>query len=65
MGRSIAAEIRRLRVEKIIRMLLETDLTVSQIADETEFDSVGTVVRYFTKEMHTSPGAYRRKHREG
>jgi LacI family transcriptional regulator len=65
MGRSIAAEIRRLRVAKIARMLLDTDLTVSQIADEMEFDSVGTVVRYFAKEMHTTPGAYRRMHREG
>jgi LacI family transcriptional regulator len=65
MGRSIAAEIRRHRVAKIIRMLLETDLSISQIALEMEFSGVGNLVRYFAKEMHTSPGAYRRMHREG
>lgn len=60
LGRSVLAEIRRVRVERIARMLAETNLTVSQIALGLGFEGVEHVARYFRRETGTTPMAFRR-----
>lgn len=61
LGRSVLAEIRRVRVERIARMLAETNLTVSQIALELGFEGVEHVARYFRRERGMTPLEFRRK----
>lgn len=64
MGRSIFEEIRRLRVEHLTKLLLETSFPVSKIAQDLGYTSVDHVSRYFKSEKGITPQAYREKHRE-
>ena len=59
--KSIHDEIRRVRVERVVRMLLETDLSISQIALDLGYPSDKHVARYFHKEKGLTPQQYRRK----
>ncbi len=58
---SVYDEIRRVRVERVARMLLETDLSVSQIALDLAYPSDKHVARCFRKEKGVTPQQYRRK----
>ena len=60
LGRSIHHEIRRVRVEQVIRMLLETNMSISQIALALGYPGVNNVARYFRQETGISPLAYRK-----
>ncbi len=62
MGSSILDEIRRARTDQIARMLIETALPVSQIAESLGFDDVQHFARYFRAGKLMSPLAYRRKY---
>lgn len=62
MGSSILEEIRRARTDQIARMLVETDLPVTQIADSLGFEDVQHFARYFRAGKLMSPLAYRRKY---
>lgn len=62
LGRSVLSEIRRVRVAQICRLLAETNLSVSQIADSLGYTSIEHIARYFRSEMKMSPLAYRRQH---
>ena len=55
LGRSVLAEIRRVRVEQVARMLAETNLPVSQIALALGFEGVDHIARYFRREKGMSP----------
>jgi LacI family transcriptional regulator len=59
-GRSIAAEIRRLRILKAKRLLAESDLLVKQIAREAGFRDPIRLSEVFLREEKMSPSAYRR-----
>jgi LacI family transcriptional regulator len=59
LGRSILEEIRRVRTDQIARLLVETDLPVSAIADLLGFPQVQHVARYFRATKGLSPGRYR------
>jgi LacI family transcriptional regulator len=61
LGRSVLAEIRRVRVEQVARMLAETNLPVSQIALALGFDGVDHIARYFRREKGMSPLKYRKE----
>lgn len=61
-GRSVLREIRRVRVEAISRMLLETSRSISEVAMATGFPGVEHFARYFRKERGTTPRIYRREH---
>ena len=61
-GHSIHDEIRRVRVEQIIRMMAETEMSVSEIAKNLGFPEVEHISRYFRKEKGMSPLAYRKKY---
>jgi len=59
--RSVHDEIRRVRVEHACRMLVETDLPVSQIAMHLGYPSDKHIARYFKKERGMTPLQYRKK----
>lgn len=61
LNRSVYDEIRRARVEYTSRMLVETDLTVSQIALHLGYPSDKHISRQFRKERGMTPLKYRRK----
>ena len=63
LGKSVQKEIRRIRVEQIARMLIETDLTVTQIAMDMNFTGIEHIGRYFKKEMGAPPLEYRKKNK--
>lgn len=60
--RSVHQEIRRVRVNNIIPLLVGTDMSVTQIALRCGFDGVEHVSRYFRKETGASLRDYRRRH---
>ncbi len=59
--RSVHDEIRRVRVEHAARLLLETNLSISQIASDLGYPSNKHIARYFRKEKGITPQQYRRK----
>lgn len=62
-GRSLNDEIRRTRVERVARALLETNRTVAQIAMDLGYPGIDHIARYFRAEKGMSPVAFRRKYR--
>lgn len=62
LGRSIFGEIRRIRTDQIARLLVETDMSVTAIAELLGFPDVHHVARYFRAAKGLSPGSYRRKY---
>jgi LacI family transcriptional regulator len=63
--KSVYDEIRRVRVERATRMLLETDLSISQIATFLGFPSDKHIGRYFRREKGMTPQRYREKFGRG
>ncbi|MBN2211988.1 MAG: DNA-binding transcriptional regulator [Sedimentisphaerales bacterium] len=61
-GRSVLSEIRRLRVELIAQLLVETNSTVTQIAQSLNFTSEKHIARAFRQEKGISPLMYRKKY---
>ncbi len=62
LNRSIYEEIRRVCVERVARMLLETSMPVFQIAASLGFSSSEHIARPFRQEKGMSPKEYRRKY---
>jgi len=62
LGRSISAEIRRVRINRVKELLRDTDLNASEIAYRLSFSDVGNLWRYFRREVGMTPREYRRKH---
>ena len=60
-GRSPAAVIRRARVERAKRLLIETDLPVVTIAGRTGFNHAEVLIRTFRRELGISPGEFRKR----
>lgn len=59
LGRTPAAEIRRVRLELVKRMLLETDLPIARIANRCGFNHSEVMIRCFRREVGISPGQFR------
>ena len=59
-GCSILKYIRRVRTDQIVRLLLETELPVGQIAESFGFSDIQHFARYFRGDKQMSPLAYRR-----
>ena len=59
MNRSVAAEVRRLRIQLAKRMLAEPGHQVSQIARETGFGTANRMHDVFRRELGISPSEYR------
>lgn len=62
LGRPVAAEIRRVRVEAFARLLRESNLAVGEIADKLGFPGSEHVSRFFKAKTGMSPLEYRRSH---
>jgi LacI family transcriptional regulator len=60
--RSVLREIRRVRVDQICRMLVETNESISQIGLALGYSGTEHLARYFRQERRMTPLAYRRKY---
>ncbi len=65
LGRTILEEITRCRVERVKRLLEETEMPIKQVAATAGFSSAQRLTKVFHRLEDLSPAAYRRKHREG
>lgn len=62
LGHSMLSEIRRARVERITKRLIETDESVKEIAHELGYSTTDHISRYFRREKGMSPIAYRKSY---
>ncbi len=62
-GRTIQKEILRVRLERAKHMLVETDLSISEIAIRCGFSEPQRMTEVFSRELGTAPGAFRQSHR--
>lgn len=60
--RSALSEIRRVHVDQICRMLVETNQSIAQIAQALGYNGTEHVARYFRREKQMTPLAYRAKY---
>jgi LacI family transcriptional regulator len=63
LGRSMLDEIRRCRVERARQLLVETDLTIPQIATASGFSSASYLTVVFGQMVKESPAHFRKKFR--
>ncbi|WP_165250522.1 AraC family transcriptional regulator [Paludisphaera soli] len=62
-GRTIHAEIQRVRLERVLRLLHETDLPIPQVAEASGFTSASYLSQVFREALGTTPARYRRRMR--
>jgi LacI family transcriptional regulator len=63
LGYTVHDEIKRVRTDEIARMLLDTNLTVSQIANQMGFRNADHVARYFHSVKRLTPIAFRNQYK--
>lgn len=61
LGRPVATEIRRVRIERAKRILTRSDRSLAAIAREVGFGSIQRLYEVFRRETGTSPGEYRKR----
>lgn len=61
LGRPIATEIRRLRIERAKRELLYSEQTIAEIARKVGFGTSAQMCQVFQRELGLSPGTYRKR----
>ena len=61
LDRSIAAEIRRVRIERVKRELAENDRTLADIAEDVGLRNPQRLCNIFQREVGMSPGKYRKQ----
>ena len=61
LGRPIATEIRRLRIERAKRELLYSQLPIAEIARNVGFGSSSRMCQVFRRQLGLSPGTYRKR----
>lgn len=59
LGRSIASEIQRVRLEHARRLLEETDHPIPNIAEAAGYSSASYMIQVFRRELGTTPSKYR------
>lgn len=62
LNKSILKEIRQTRVEQIIKMLCETNISIKEIAEKLGYTGTDHISRYFRKEKGVSLLEYRRQY---
>ncbi len=62
LGHSVFAEIRRNRIEKICKLLIDTDLAISEIALLLGYNDSDHIARFFKKEKEMTPKQFRNLH---
>ncbi len=63
LGRTPREEIHLCRVDRIARLLVETNMSVGEIAEASGFEVDAHLARFFSRRAGMSPLAYRRRHR--
>ncbi|MBN2425423.1 MAG: DNA-binding transcriptional regulator [Calditrichaceae bacterium] len=63
LSRSIQKEIQRIRAELIAQMLIETEMSISEIASSLKFADIEHISRYFRKEKGMGLREFRKMHR--
>lgn len=63
LGRSPAVEIRRVQMDKAKKLLVETDLLLTDVAGAAGMQDAKLLVSVFRRELNCTPNAYRRKFR--
>ena len=61
LGRSIMEEVRRMRIELISQLLIDTDLSISEICNSFNFIELDHIARYFKKETGVALREFRKK----
>jgi LacI family transcriptional regulator len=61
MGRTIHAEIQRVRLERAKRLLLESELPIPKVAASAGYDSASYLSQVFRQAVGTTPARYRRE----
>ena len=64
-GRTVKAEILRVQLDRVKHLLVDTDLSLSQIADRTGFKHPQYLAELFKRKFGKTPGVYRREFHEG
>jgi len=64
-GRTPHAELQRIRLQRAIRFLQETDLSIPEIAEAIGYTTPSYFIQVFRKELGTTPARYRRRMRAG
>lgn len=62
LGRKICDEIKSARTRQIARILINTDMPISQVAKEFGYSSFANIARYFKKQMGMTLVQYRKKY---
>jgi LacI family transcriptional regulator len=62
LGRPVHEEIKRVRVDQLARMLVSTNLSISQIASTFGCSDMKNLARYFKQAKGMSPTQYRKHH---
>jgi LacI family transcriptional regulator len=62
LGCTVHDEIKRVRIDLIIQMLLETDTSISDIALNLGYESADHIARYFKAKVGVTPLEYRKRH---
>lgn len=62
-GRPIARELKRVRLEHAKQLLLKTDKSISSVAKESGFSNLITFSRVFSENLKQSPSEYRTRQR--
>ncbi len=63
LDRSLAAEIRRTRIERVKHLMDTTDLTLERIAATCDFPDAASLSKLFRRIVGTAPSEYRRRSR--
>ena len=63
LGRTPMEEIHRCRVERIARLLVETNMTIGELAAASGFEIGAHVSRFFSRHTGLTPLEYRRRNR--
>ena len=63
LARSINQQVRHSRIQMIMNMLIETAMTISEIAFSMGFPDAAHIARYFKSETNLSLAEFRRRHR--
>ena len=62
LGRSVHEEIKRVRVDRFARLLVTTDMPITQISESLGYSDIKNISRYFKQEKGVSPSQYRKEH---
>jgi LacI family transcriptional regulator len=62
-GKTILAEVQRIRLNHAKRMLRETDLPIPQVAESSGYRSASYLTQVFRKEVGATPARYRSRYR--